>query len=208
MNKRHANICRSREVSWAFGDDCTKLLTDLRMTNAKLDFIDRLLNDDNPLFCILRSTQHMLLIEPCLDKIDRLLRNAIAAGSWTTRYYHLLMKVTSTQPFDLDQVLNDFWVLLETRSLRRYRMELRGIRTSFMFRSTWYRRPLPQSMFYMHFCPRPHRYIGDGRMVGFQGQFPGDDDEYVLNHFCICCRLDGEVRWFMDTFSFNIGLPF
>jgi len=132
-NTRHANICRFLEVPRAFGDDCTKLLTDLRMTHAKLDFIDRLLNDDNPLLCVLRSTQHMLHFKPCLDEIDHSLRNAITAGSWTTRYYHLLKKVTSIHPFELDEVLNDFWILLETLNIRCYRMDIRGIRTSFMF---------------------------------------------------------------------------
>jgi len=136
------------------------------------------------------------------------MENAIDADSWTARYYHLLMKVTSTDPFDLEQVLNDFWVLLTTCSLRRYRMDIKGIGTSFIFRSTWYKRPLPPGMRYMHFCPRPHRRVGDGRRAGLQGQLPRDDAEYVLNHFCIHCRLDGEVRWFMDVFIFDNGLLF
>jgi len=207
-NKRHANICKSREVSRAFGDDCTELLTNLLMTHAKLNFIDHLLNVGNPLFCILQSTQHIFHLKPRLDEIDCLLRNAINAGSWAAKYYHLLMTVTSTDSFDLEQVLNDFWVLLTSHSLRRYWMDIKRIGTSFMFRSTWYKRHLPPGIRYMCFCPCPHRCMGDGRRAGLQGQLPGDDVEYVLNNFCIRCRLDGQVRWFMDVFSFANGLLF
>jgi len=207
-NKWHAAICRSRDVSRAFGDDCTRLLTDLCMTHAKLNFIDRLLNAGNPLFCILRSTQHMLHFKPRLDEIDCLLKNAIAADSWTAKYYHLLMRVTSIHPFNLFKVLTNFWVLLRTYNLRRYQMDIRGIGTSFMFRSTWYKRPFPRVMHYQRFCQHPHRCIGDGRRAGLQGELTGDDAEYLLTYFCIRCRFDGEVRWFMDVFSFDNGLLF
>jgi len=61
-------------------------------------------------------------------------------------------------------------------------------------------------MRYQRFCQRPHRCIGDGGRADLQGQFPEDDVAYVLTHFCIYCRLDGEVRWFMDAFSINNGL--
>ena len=122
MNTRHVDLCRSRDVSRAFGDDCTELLANLCMTHAKLNFIDRLLNARNPLFCILRSTQHMLHFKPRLGEIDRLLRNAFAADSMTARYFHLSMRVTSIHLFDLDEVLTDFWVLLKTYNLQRYRM--------------------------------------------------------------------------------------
>ena len=50
-NKRHAVICIEAEVSRAFGNDVIALLTDLCMTHAKLDFMDRLRAHDNN-FCM------------------------------------------------------------------------------------------------------------------------------------------------------------
>ena len=55
-NKRHEDLCRSRDVSRAFGDDCTELLTDLCPTYEKLDFMNRLWNAGNHMFCMLRCT--------------------------------------------------------------------------------------------------------------------------------------------------------
>jgi len=103
-------------------------------------------------FC--SNTQHMLHHKPGLDEIDRLLKISIDAGSWIARYYHLLMKVTSIHPFDLDQVLNDFWIFLETRNLRRYWMDIRGIRTSFMFRSPLFAEFWPLLPHLIYFRPR------------------------------------------------------
>jgi len=70
------------------------------MTYANLDFIDRLLNHRNALFCILGSTQYMLHFKPRFDEIDRLLKNTITTSSWTARYYDLLMTVTSVYPIE------------------------------------------------------------------------------------------------------------
>jgi len=56
-NKRHAAICRNVEVSRAFGNDVIALLTDLSMTHEKLDFMNRLWDHGNHMFCILRCSQ-------------------------------------------------------------------------------------------------------------------------------------------------------
>jgi len=41
---------------------------------------------------------------------------------------------------------------------------------------------------------------GDGRRPGnFRGYLHADDDEYVLNEFCILCRLESEVRWLIEV---------
>jgi len=195
-NKRHATICRLPEISLVFGDDCTRLLTDLRMTHAKLDFIDHLLKHGNALFCILRCTQHMLHSTPDFEEIERLLGNAAAAGSWTAKYFQVLMDATFVQPLDEYVLLEKYRVLVETHNVRRYRREIKGIGTSFMFRSTWYKRPLPPSMFRRRFCQRTCRCWGDGRMA---------NGDYDITHYCIHCRLDEEVRWFLEEFSFNFN---
>ena len=84
-NKRHSDLCRSRGVSRAFGNDFLGLLTDLGMNHEKLDFMQRLWNAGNPWFYILRSTQQLLHASHNFAEINRLLTNAVNAGSYTVR---------------------------------------------------------------------------------------------------------------------------
>jgi len=202
-NKRHADICRSHDVSRAFGDDCTELLTDLCPTYEKLDFMNRLWNAGNPMFCILRCTQHMLHPKPHFDVIDRLLRNVAAADSWSAKYFHVLIRATTGPPLDMEGILTDFWSIF--KNLQQYRSDIMGGSTSFRFRRTWYKRWMPPGMYRQRFCPNPHSCPGDGRRGNYRGFLPVDDDEYVFTHFCICCRLDGEVRWLIDVFGIDHG---
>lgn len=204
-NKRHADLCRLRDVSRAFGDDCIELLTDLCPTHNKLDFMNRLWDAGNPMFCILRCTQHMLHSKPHFDVIDRLLRNAEAADSWSAKYFRLFMRATAAPPLNMEEILTDFWDLLMTRNLQHYRSDIMGGNTSFRFRCTWYKRWLPPGMYRRRFCPDPHNCPGDGRRGNYRGFLPNDDDEYVFNHFCIRCRLDGEVGWLIEVFGFDHG---
>lgn len=88
-NKRHADLCRSHDVSRDFGDDCTELLTDLCLTTEKLNFINRLWDVGNPMFWILRCTHHMLHPKPHFGKINRLLTNTIDAKSFTCEFIEL-----------------------------------------------------------------------------------------------------------------------
>jgi len=55
-------------------------------------------------------------------------------------------------------------------------------------------------MVHCRFCNNWHNCPGDGMRLGnFRGYLPADDDEYVLNDFCIHCRLDSEVRWLIEV---------
>jgi len=78
-NKRHAALCRDPSVSKSVCNDCIALLTDLEPTHEKLDFMNRLWDHGNPMFCILRCSQHMLHATPNFDTIRRLLSNVEAA---------------------------------------------------------------------------------------------------------------------------------
>jgi len=197
-NKRHVNHCRTPDVSQAFGADCIVLLTDLFLFHEKLNFMDRLWDDGNPMFCILRCTQHMLEPMPHFDVIKRLLTNAEAANSLTAKYFHILMRATGQPPIDEGRILADFWALLMTRNLSQYRSDILGGCTSFRFRYTWYKRFMPASMCRRRFC-----HPGDGRRNNYRGFLHVDHEEYVFSHFCIRCRLDGEVRWLIDVFSID-----
>jgi len=68
-NKRHATLCRDPSVSKSICNDCVALLTDLDLTHEKLDFMGRLWDHGNPMFCILRCSQHMLHATPNFDMI-------------------------------------------------------------------------------------------------------------------------------------------
>ena len=192
-NKRHANLCRIHDVSKAFGADCIALLTDLCMSHEKLNFMDRLWDDGYPMFCILRCTQHMLDPMPRFDVIERLLTNAEAANSLSVKHFHVLVRDTGMPPINEGKILADFWALLMTRNLSQYRSDILGGDTSFRFRCTWYKRFMPPGMSRRCFC---HNWLScprDGRRGNYRGFLPADDEEYVFNHFCIRCRLDGKV---------------
>jgi len=107
-NKRHANLCKTPDVSKAFGVDCIALLTALCLSHEKLNFMDHLWDDGNPMFCILWCTQHMLEPMPRFDVIDRLLTNVEAANSLTAKYFHVLMRATGMPPINEGRILADF----------------------------------------------------------------------------------------------------
>jgi len=194
-NQRHAALCRDPIVSKYVFTDCVPLLTDLDLTHAKLSFMNRLWDHGNPMFCILRCSQHMLHATPNFDTIRRLLSNAEAAPSNSAKYSHLLIRATALPPKKEGELLEDLWDLLVTRRISRYRVDILGGATSFRFRCTWYKRYMPPSMIRHRFCKNWLNFPEDGRRPGnFRGYHPADDDEYVLNDFCIRCRLDSEVR--------------
>jgi len=59
---------------------------------------------------------------------------------------------------------------------------------------------MPAGMVRRRFCNTWLNCPEDGRRPGnFRGYLPADDDEYVLNDFCICCRLGSEVRWLIEV---------
>jgi len=94
-NKRHAVLYRDPIVSRVVFTDCIPLLTDHDLTPEKLTFMNRLWDHGNPMFCILRCSQHMLHATPNFGTIRRLLSNAEAAGSNSAKYFHLLIRATA-----------------------------------------------------------------------------------------------------------------
>jgi len=170
--------------------------------------MDCLWDDGNPMFCILRCTQHMLEPMPCFDVIKRLLTNVEAENSLTAKYFHVLMTATGQPPIDKEGILANFWALLMTRNLSQYRSDILGGRTSFRFRCTWYKRFMPAGMCRRRFCHNWLNCPGDGRRNNYRGFLPIDDEEYVFSHFCIRYRLDGEVRRFIDIFGIDCNTPF
>jgi len=106
-NKRYAALCRDHIVSKSVCNNCIALLTDLEPTHEKLDFMDRLWDHGNPMFCILRCSQHMLHATPNFDTIRRLLSNAKAAPLNNAKYFHLLIRATAPPPIDEDELLKD-----------------------------------------------------------------------------------------------------
>jgi len=97
-NKRHASLCKDPTVSRAVFTDCIPLLTDLDLTHEKLVFMNRLWDHGNPMFCILRCSQHMLHATLNFGTIRRLLSNAETAHSNIAKYFHLLIKATAPPP--------------------------------------------------------------------------------------------------------------
>jgi len=149
--KRHANLCRSDEVSRAFGNDCIELLDDLNTTHGSLRFMHRLWDAGHHMFCILRCTQHLLHPRPRLTTINSLMRKAEAANSKSAKYFRLLMRATTVPPLNEAEILDDLWALLMIRNLERYRSDILGGNTSFRFRCHWYKRWLPPGMYRHYF---------------------------------------------------------
>jgi len=187
-------------VSRAVFTDCIPLLTDLDLTPEKHAFMNRLWDHRNPMFCILRCSQHMLHATPNFGTIRRLLSNAEPVGSNSAKYFHLLIRATAPPPVYEAELLKDLWDLVMTRCISRYRVDMLGGSTSFIFRCTWYDRYMPLGMVRRRFCNNWHNCPGDGMRRGNRrGYLPADDDEYALNDFCLHCRLDSEVRWLVEV---------
>ena len=135
-NKRHAVLCKDPIVSRAVFTDCISLLTDLDLTPEKLAFMNCLWDHGNPMFYILRCSQHMLHATPNFGTIRRLLSNAEAAGSNSAKYFHLLIRATAPPPVYEAELLTDLWDLVMTRRISRYQVDMLGGSTSFRFRCT------------------------------------------------------------------------
>jgi len=151
-NKRHDAICRDVEISRAFGIDVIALLTDLSMTHEKLDFMNRLWDHGNHMFCILRCSQQLLHAKPNFGVINVLLANVVAAHSLSAKYFQVLVKATGYPLENETMLLNDFWFLIMTRNVHNYRLDILGGATSFRFRCTWYKRHMPACMVLHRFC--------------------------------------------------------
>lgn len=203
QNKRIAALCRDRKVSRAFGGECIRLLTDLKPSHPKLDFQLRLWEHGHHMFCILRCTQFMLDPEPCIPTIQGLLKNAMDAGSVTALYFDVLLRALDGITPDTATLFHDFWSLLETRNVARYRREITGGDTRFRFVSGWYKRLLPPRLIRRRFCNNWHNCRGDGLRRNYRGYHPAEDEQYDLQRFCLRCRLDSEIRWFLDLFGFG-----
>jgi hypothetical protein len=200
-NKRHAIICRDPIVTKSFGNDCIRLLNDLEPTHEKLDFMLRLWNHGNPMFCLLRCSQQMLHETPNLDTINRLLKNAAPFES--AKYFQLLLRACGPPRLNYEKLLEDFRELLMTRIMEQFRLDILGGTTPFRFRCTWYRRPMPVGLIRRQFCNNWLNCPGDGRVGHYRGFLPAADEDYSFHNFCIDCRLDSEVRWFIEVFGMN-----
>lgn len=138
QNKRIAALCRDHVVSGAFGNDCIELLTDLEPTYEKLDFMNRLWDHGNHMFCILRCTHQLLPAKSRIGTIKRLLRNAMDTGSVSAMYFDVLIGALGGVTPDIAELFKDFWDLLMTRNVSRYRRDIMGGDTPFRFISGWY----------------------------------------------------------------------
>jgi hypothetical protein len=200
-NKRHATLCRDPIITKSFGNDCIPLLTDLEPRHEKLDFMKRLWAHGNPMFCLLRCSQQMLNATPNLGTIDRLLKNAVPLKS--AEYFQLLLRALGPSPLDYEGLLEDFKELLMTRRMERYWLDILGGDTPFRFRCTWYRRAMPAYLMHRQFCNNWLNCQGDGRAGHYRGFLPAADEDYSFHNFCIDCRLDSKVRWFIEVFGMN-----
>ena len=121
----------------------------------------------NPMFCILRCSQHMLHATPNFGTIRGLLSNAEAAGANSAKYFHLLIRATAPPPVHEAEPLKDLWDLVMTRRISRYRVNMLGGSTSFRFRCTWYDRYQPVGMVRRRFCQQlaqlPRRWNEEGK---------------------------------------------
>jgi len=114
--------------------------------------VGRLWDHGNPMFCILRCSQHMLHATQNFETIRRLLSNAEDAPSNSAKYFHLLIRATAPPPINEDELLKDLWDLLVTRRISRYRVDILGGANSIKFCCTWYKRYMPASMVCRRFC--------------------------------------------------------
>jgi hypothetical protein len=200
-NKRLAALSKDPIVTKSFGNDCIPLLTDLEPSHEKLDFMECLWAHGNPMFFLLRCSQQMLHETPNLGTIDRLLKNAAPFKS--AEYFQLLLRALGPPPLDYEGVLKDFRELLMTRIMESYRLGILGGNTPFRFRCTWYRRAIPAGLIRHQFCNNWLNCPGDGRAGYYRGFLPAADEDYSFHNFCIDCRLDSEVRWFIEVFGMN-----
>lgn len=206
-NSRHWRVSEDSEVSKAFGDDVLYFLYDpnewynnAMVAHSKFAFKLRLWNHGNAMFCILRSTQHMLDANPNIEEMKRLLTTAInATGSLSARYYLLLINALS-MPMP-ENILEDFEDLAWTHRLAEYRSDILGGTSTYRFRCPWWNRPMPIWLTRRRFCNNYHNCAGDGRIGGWYSLLPGPDHDYYLVNACFRCRLDTEIRWFLDRFG-------
>jgi hypothetical protein len=202
-NKRHCYICRTTEVLRVLNIRCVKLLFELDLTYQTLSFSWRLWHAGHPMFCLIRCTQQLLHDQPKLHVVKHLLEKAIGAGSNSARYFEVLLRATSYPLPDRRQLFKDFNTLLKTRKLNQYRHDVLGIGTPYRYHCMWHRRWFPLYMVHPVYCNNWYNCPGDGRRGGYRGFLPAEDEEYDHNNFCISCRIDSEIRWFVDAFSFD-----
>jgi hypothetical protein len=143
----------------------------------------------------------MLHETPNLGTIDHLLKNAAPFKS--AEYFQLLLRALGPPPLDYEGLLEDFRELLMTRQMERYQLDILGGSTPFRFRCTWYRRAMPAGLLRRQFCNNWLNCPGDGRAGHYRGFLPAADEDYSFHNFCIDCRLDSEVRWFIEVFGIN-----
>lgn len=120
-----------------------------------------------------------------------------------SKYFDVLIRALDGAAPNTNELFNDFWDLLKTQNVTNYRREIMGGDTQFRFVSGWYKRLLPPRLIRRHFCNNWRNCLGDGMRNNYRGFHPAEDEMYCLQHFCLRCLLDSEVRWLTDVFGFN-----
>jgi hypothetical protein len=133
--------------------------------------------------------------------IDRLLENDAPFES--AKYFQLLLRALGPPHLNYEKLLEDFKELLMTKRMEKYRLDILGGTTPFRFRCTWYRRALPAGLIRRQFCNNLLNCPGDGRTGHYRSFLPAADEDYNFHNFCIDCRLDSEVRWFIEVFGLS-----
>jgi len=138
-----------------------------------------------------------------LDRIKQILAKAMKHGSDGATYFNLMMEILARDKLPDDHISSTFQDLFNHRQLANCEnaiLNTAGPHFAWNSLCFW---PMPPSFKYQLSCPP--NWICDGirRIRNTISPLLGSDEDYPTTGFCLSCRLDLKLAWFLRHFHFT-----
>jgi len=164
--------------------------------------MQRLSRSSHAFYSVVLATFMLHQIHANLEEIKLILAKAIKHGSDEALYFNLMLRVLVIERFSENEVFTSFQSLcngLRLFDCRNAIVHTAGPRFAQNVPSF---RTMILVLKYQFSCPFVRVCEGIKRTCNTNSPLPGADKDYPTKNFCLSCRLDLELTWFLEHFRF------
>jgi len=201
-SKLHHQLANKKAAFKALNRECLCYIVGPTSLPAKRRFVRRLFSSGHP-SCSEATTAFMLhQICPDLEIIKQVLVKAMKHGSDGATYFNLMLEFLAADNLLDDQIILVFQDLFNRRQLANYHNAILNTAGPHFALDSRCFHPMLPGLRYQFSCPPCKLYNGIRRIRNIASPFPGSDEDYPRTNFCLSCRLDLELDWFLRHFRF------
>ena len=190
-SKLHHQLANKKEACRALNKDCRWFIVDPTSFPAKHWFGRKLSSSGHPCYSVAIAAFMLHQVRLDLRRIRQVLAKAMKHGFDGATYFHLD-----------DRILPVFQDLFVRRQLANYQNAiLSTVGPCFPWDSLSFRPMLP-GLRYQFSCPSYALCKRIRRIRNVDFPFRGSDEDYPSTNFCLSCRFELELAWFLRHFRF------